>query len=147
WSGECELSPGAGLARSLDGSCCSWDGRLDNRKDLLLQNTLSKDWPDSSLVLSLYGVKGVDGLKDVVGDWSLCIWDRQRRTIVLASDFAGIRPLFYYSDGEFLCWSSDLSDVLHWSGSAKLDETYVATFLARGSVPERTPYRDVFIVM
>jgi asparagine synthase (glutamine-hydrolysing) len=144
WAAGCEPSRAIGLASSPDGSCCSWDGRLDNRKDLLREER--GDSSDSAVVLSLYQRKGVDGLKDVVGDWSLCIWDAARRAMVLASDFAGIRPLFYHGARGFLCWSSSLSDVVRWTGISELDETYVASFLVRGSAPERTPYAGIWSV-
>ena len=86
-------APTRDLYQPADRSCCSWDGRLDNRKELLLQTGLPADCADSTIALGLYQHKGVDGLRDLMGDWSLCIWDANRRTVVLASDYAGIRPL------------------------------------------------------
>ena len=86
----------------------------------------------------------MDGLRDVIGDWSLCIWDS--REIVLARDYAGIRPLYYHCGGGVLCWSSSLADLVRWTGSSELDETYVASFLFRGSASALTPYAGILAV-
>jgi asparagine synthase (glutamine-hydrolysing) len=146
WAAGCEASRGRGQFQSPDRSSCSWDGRLDNRKDLLPLTDLPADCPDSAIVLSLYQQKGLDGLRDVVGDWSLCVWDANRRTIVLASDYAGIRPLYYHRSVDALYWSSSLADLVRWTGITELDDVYAGSFLARGSAPARTPYAGIFAV-
>jgi asparagine synthase (glutamine-hydrolysing) len=133
---------------SRDGDVCMWDGRLDNREDLVLQ--LGKDLPeastDSALALRLYQARGVDGFRDLIGDWSLAIWDAKTRTVVLASDYAGIRPLYYHHALDRLLWCSSLSGLVDGTGSRILDEEYVAGFLIHGHAALRTPYRDVFPV-
>jgi asparagine synthase (glutamine-hydrolysing) len=133
-------------AVSVDGSICAWDGRLDNRQDLMRQ-LAGDSGPrglDGALALRLYQARGVDGLRDLIGDWSLVIADATSRLILLASDFAGIRPLYYCRTAECLMWSSSLSHLVRWSGRDQLDEEYVASFLTKGSAAYRTPYRDVY---
>jgi len=134
---------GKGLFEANDRSVCLWDGRLDNRKDLLGQTGLSEECSDAALVFALFHRNGIEGLRDVVGDWSLCIWDAGRRQIVLASDYAGIRPLYYRRIGQSLYWSSSIADLVRWTGITELDDTYVANFLARGSGAGRTPYAGI----
>src|SRR5580700_11069097 len=139
---------GQGCAVAPDGSICAWDGRLDNRKDLLrkLFGDPHAQSFDSALALQLYQVDGPDGLRDLIGDWSLAIADATLRFILLASDYAGIRPLYYCRTAECLMWSSSLSHLVRWSGRDQLDEEYVASFLTKGSAPHRTPYRGVYPV-
>src|SRR5579864_1758107 len=74
-----------------DGSICFWDGRLDNRQDLAMQfrEICPGRWTDSALALRLFQTRGTEGLRDLIGDWSLVIWDAPSRTLVLASDYAG----------------------------------------------------------
>jgi asparagine synthase (glutamine-hydrolysing) len=137
-----------GCAAPLDGSICAWDGRLDNRKELLLRahgDPRAKD-TDSTLALRLYQAHGPEGLRDLIGDWSLAIADTASRLVVLASDYAGIRPLYYCRTGACVMWSSSLSHLAGWTGRNQLDEEYVASFLARGSAAHRTPYRKVYPV-
>ena len=137
---------GPGFFRGPDRSVCFLDGRIDNRKDLLEQTGLRPDSPDAALVLSTYRKSGIDGLRRVVGDWSLCIWDPERREILLASDFAGIRPLYYHRTEHRLCWSSSLSDLVDWTGATELDESYVAGFLTGGRPFHRTLYAGILPV-
>jgi asparagine synthase (glutamine-hydrolysing) len=135
-----------GCAVSSDGSICTWDGRLDNRKDLLLRLFGDSRAPgiDSALALRLYQVRGPDGLSDLIGDWSLVIADATSRLILLASDYAGIRPLYYCRTAECLMWSSSLSHLVGRTGRNQLDDEYVASFLTKGSAAYRTPYCGVY---
>jgi asparagine synthase (glutamine-hydrolysing) len=161
WPGRLQRGPGllmgqrgsgfapagnAGCAVGFDGSICTWDGRLDNREDLLLQlGIASATRPtDSALALRLHQIHGLEGFRDLIGDWSLVIADAASRVILLASDYAGIRPLYYCRTAECLMWSSSLSHLVHWSGRSQLDEEYVASFLTHGSAAFRTPYRGIY---
>ena len=150
---ECEPAPrdrptGGGRIAARGGDVCTWDGRLDNREDLLRQ--VGQDLPegssDSALALKIYQIKGIDGFRDLVGDWSLAIWDAQSRTVVLASDYAGIRPLYYHHSPRGVLWSSSLSSLVERMDTRILDPEYAAGFLAHGHAALRTPYRDVLPV-
>src|SRR6185369_5732298 len=85
-----------------EGLSITFDGRLDNREDLLLsmQDGLHRETCDVLLALAAYQRKGPDGFRDLIGDWSLAIWDQTRDFIVLASDYAGVRPLYYCVQNE-----------------------------------------------
>src|SRR5580658_11107936 len=74
-----------------------WDGRLDNRTDLLLllAGSLRDDTSNAAIALAAYVRWGTNGFVHLIGDWSIVIRDQANGTTVLASDFAGVRPLFY----------------------------------------------------
>lgn len=146
WAAGSDAPSSLELFQSPDRSVCLWDGRLDNRKDLLRLTGLHSDCPIGEVILSLYRQKGVDGLCDVVGDWSFCIWKANSREIVFASDYAGIRPLYYHRSISGLYWSSSLADLACWTGITELNDTYVGNFLVRGSASALTPYADIFAV-
>ena len=146
WAAGSDAPRSRGLFQSADRSVSLWDGRLDNRKDLLQQTGLHSDCPDSAIVLCLYQQKGVNGLCDVVGDWSLCIWDANSHEIVLASDYAGIRPLYYRRSVDSLYWSSSLADLVRWTGVTELDDLYIGSILVHGRASTQTPYAGIFAV-
>jgi asparagine synthase (glutamine-hydrolysing) len=125
---------------------CLWDGRIDNAGDLLKLAGLPPDSADPAIILNLYQRRGVEGLRDAVGDWSVCIWDANSRAIVLACDYAGIRPLYYYRGPRSLYWSSSLDDLARWTGIHELDDTYAAAFLSRGNSYTLTPYKGILAV-
>jgi len=101
-----------------------WDGRLDNRNDLLLllADSLHDDTSNSKIALAAYKLWGTDGFIRLIGDWSLVIQDHAKRTTVLASDYAGVRPLYYSVQRGRVFWSSRLQSVVDATGISDLDE-------------------------
>jgi asparagine synthase (glutamine-hydrolysing) len=125
-----------------------WDGRLDNRSDLLLRlrDSLAADNSNAAIVRATYKRWGVDGLVHLIGDWSLVIRDHVKRTTVLASDFAGVRPLYYHVHSGQVLWSSRLETLVQVTEISDLDEQYIAGFLMFGGYPNRTPYQGIYSV-
>src|SRR5262249_51961701 len=126
----------------------SWDGRLDNRSDLLLQlkESLRGDTSNAALALAAYERWGTAGLVHLIGDWSLVIHDHANHAVVLASDFAGVRPLYYHVQPDGVCWSSHLQPLVDATQISELDEQYVRGFLLFGGCPNRTPYKGIYSV-
>ena len=126
----------------------SWDGRLDNRGDLLLllADSLRGNTSNSALARAAYERWGTDGFVKLIGDWSLVIHDHVNRTIVLASDFAGVRPLYYCVQSGQVRWSSRLQPLVDATRISELDEQYVRGFLLVGGCPNRTPYKGIYSV-
>jgi asparagine synthase (glutamine-hydrolysing) len=125
-----------------------WDGRLDNRDDLLLRlrESLQDETSNQAIALAAYERWGTDGLVHLIGDWSLVIRDRINRTTVLASDFAGVRPLYYYVQAGRVMWSTNLQSLVKATSISELDEQYIAGFLTVGGYPNRTPYKRIYSV-
>lgn len=128
-------------------SIAFWTGRIDNRADLLWRIDPDTDGAidDSSIVLCLYERAGVRGLSEIIGDWSVVIIDECQDVVVLASDYAGARPLYYYRKQDQIVWGLELGAVAAAAGSA-VDEEYLAAFLVLGGVSNRTPYTGVLVV-
>ena len=125
-----------------------WDGRLDNRNDLLplLADLVREDKSNSAIALAAYRRWGTDGLVHLIGDWSVVIRDDANRTTILASDFAGVRPLYYSVQRGQVFWSSQLQSVVDATGISELNEQYMGAFLLYGGCPNRTPYKEIHSV-
>ncbi|HKQ62376.1 MAG TPA: asparagine synthase (glutamine-hydrolyzing), partial [Candidatus Polarisedimenticolaceae bacterium] len=67
---------------------------------------------DVEVALRMYAAHGVAGLARLNGMFALAIWDRERRTLVLARDRFGIKPLFVYREPGRLAFASELSALL-----------------------------------
>jgi asparagine synthase (glutamine-hydrolysing) len=121
-----------------------WDGRLDNRSDLRLQlrERLQGQSDDAALVRALFDSAGVKGLGRLVGDWNTVIRDVRSGALILASDFMGVRPLYYSSGPQQVRWSASLAALVH-DGCPGLDDDYIAGFLTIGGYPGRTPYAGI----
>src|SRR5437016_6824800 len=82
------------------GAVIVWDGRLDNRADLIrqLRDVLRISSTDVSIVAAAYEEWGTDCFAKLIGDWALSIWDPRVRSLILAKDPIGTRCLFYSFD-------------------------------------------------
>jgi asparagine synthase (glutamine-hydrolysing) len=125
-----------------------WDGRLDNREDLIrrLRDSLPSDISNAAIARACYERWGAAGLVQLIGDWSLVIRDHVNRETVLASDFAGVRPLYYHVQAGRVLWSDRLQSLVDETGITDLDEQYVAGFLMFGGCPNRTPFKGIYSV-
>jgi asparagine synthase (glutamine-hydrolysing) len=125
-----------------------WDGRLDNRSDLLLllRDSFCNDSSNAGLALAAYKRWGTRGFVHLIGDWSVVIRDDANRSTVLASDFAGVRPLYYTVRSGCVLWSSRLQPLVDATRISELDEQYVGAFLLFGGCPNRTPYKGIYSV-
>ncbi|HET7287248.1 MAG TPA: hypothetical protein VFI71_07245, partial [Pyrinomonadaceae bacterium] len=52
-----------------------FDGRLDNRSDLLLRLSLNSDTSNAAIARATYERWGTAGFVHLIGDWSLVIRD------------------------------------------------------------------------
>src|SRR6266542_1185043 len=135
---------------SSDGHVLCWDGRLDNRDELipLLRDELCGDYTDVAIVMAAYRRWKDDFLPRIIGDFALSLWDANTRTLLLARDPAGSRPLFYQANRERIIWSSEISPLLNVvSGELKVNDEYVATYLIGRPDPGLTPYQGIYAVV
>ena len=134
---------------SRTGRVMTWDGRLDNRDDLLNQvgRGVEGTPTDVALAMASYERWGDAGLARLIGDWSLTIWDPATRVLRLASDYMGPRPLYYHLNAERIVWSSSLETVVRLANCEDdLEQRYIAGLLLAGPPRELTPYRNVYSV-
>ena len=127
----------------------AWDGRLDNRDDLLrsLDGDIDADRSDVAIVMSAFLKWGVDCFAKLIGDFALSLWDPLTRKLFLARDPIGPRTLYYIVSDNRIVWSSELAALLDVTGmQLSINEEYVADFLTRMPEPEQTPYKNVHAV-
>lgn len=134
---------------SESGAVVTWDGRLDNRGELVTEihgrpSTLS---PDVEIVAAAFDRWGTDCFQKLIGDWAVSIWVPQFRTLFLATDFVGTRHLYYSITKDQITWSTILDPlILPAPHSFELEEEYVAGWLCSFPASHLTPYRGVLEV-
>jgi asparagine synthase (glutamine-hydrolysing) len=136
----------AGGASSSAAFTVAWDGRLDNRDELLMRLGVAvpHGGGDASIALAAYARWEREGLRALVGDWSLAIWDRGHRRLSLARDYMGVRPLYYCVTPAFVAWSSSLGELVARCGRAEdVTDAFAARFLTLNLSPETTPYEGI----
>lgn len=131
---------------SSRGNAMTWDGRLDNREDLLAQlsDYLPAKPTDSEIVLAAYEHWGTNCFHRMVGDWATAIWDRKEQILILAIDYIAVRHLYYQQTSRQLIWCSHLAPlVLNSQTQLSLNEKYVAGYFAFYPQPDVTPYCEI----
>lgn len=101
---------------------------------------------DTEILLKGYRVWGIEKLlKKINGMFSFCIWDNSLRQLIIVRDPLGIKPLYFFNNGDtFICASEVKSIVNSGIVSNTLDVHSIDSFLAYGSIqPPRTIYADV----
>lgn len=135
--------------RLPSGAVLTWDGRLDNRKDLVREfpKRLSLESGDAEIAAAVYEECGTHCFARLIGDWALSVWDPRERALVLAKDFLGARHLYYAHQNDQVAWSTILDPLVLLAGKAfQLEEEYIAGWLARFPDAQLTPYRGILAV-
>src|SRR5271154_5788831 len=126
------------------GSFLLWDGRLDNRTDLR-KNLSASDRGDTDLqiVASVWERAGMHCLEELLGDWALAAFHHYERTLFLAKDFLGTRPLYYFRCHRYVAWSSLLEPLIALAEKLTVCERYFAGWLAGFPEAHLTPYQEI----
>ena len=131
---------------SRSGVVLMWDGRLDNRTELIreLGHPLSCESTDVEIVAGAFARWERSSLARFLGDWAISLWDPKEHTLLLAKDFAGVRHLYYAFEETNVSWSTLLDPlVLLASGRVTLEEEYVAGWLSSLPAAHLTPYAGI----
>ncbi len=132
------------------GSILTWDGRLDNREELLARlkdDRLSEEPTDLEIVARAYERWTTDAFANLIGDWALSVWDPKDQSLILAKDFVGTRHLYYHVGGNQVTWCSILDPLVLFAGRPfKLQEEYIAGWLTFFPAPHLTPYVGIHSV-
>jgi asparagine synthase (glutamine-hydrolysing) len=134
---------------SREGHILTWDGRLDNREEMisLLLQELNGDRTDVAIAMAAYLKLGIDFLPRLIGDFALALWEPRTRTLLLARDAVGPRPLYYHANAERIIWSSELMPLLDLAGiELEVNDEYIAGYLTRGPEPDLSPYKNIYAV-
>jgi asparagine synthase (glutamine-hydrolysing) len=101
---------------------------------------------DSEVLLRLYAEHGAAMLPMLRGMFALAIWDKRERSLFLARDPFGIKPLYYADVGGCIRFASQVKALLCDKAISRDPGAAGLTgFHLNGSVPEPfTIYRDVF---
>jgi asparagine synthase (glutamine-hydrolysing) len=134
---------------SESGVVITWDGRLDNRAELIsrLRDVLTISATDLSIVVAAYEEWGANCFAKLVGDWALSIWDAKSRSLLLAKDPIGARHLYYSIDNDQVTWSTILDPLVLFAGkSFALCEEYIAGWFSFFPATHLTPYVGIHSV-
>lgn len=131
----------------------TYNGEIYNFGDLraeLGRSGAKIEWrgtSDTEVLLASIDCWGVRGtLERLNGMFAFAVWDRETRTLTLARDRMGEKPLFYGTSGDLFLFGSELKALqAHPAFAAKLDPDAIAAMLRYDYIPApRTIWKNFF---
>ena len=111
-----------------------YNGEVYNYKELRAQlpDYRFKTTSDTEVILQTYKQKGVSALNDFNGMFAIAIWDQDEKSLTLARDRFGVKPLYYFQDEEGFYFSSEIKSFFHAGKRLSPDEKTWARYLNFG---------------
>ncbi|MGB6691504.1 MAG: asparagine synthase (glutamine-hydrolyzing) [Terracidiphilus sp.] len=82
------------------------------REELISKGHLFRTKSDTEVIVHLYEEYGPDCVQRLRGMFAFAIWDVRERSLFLARDRVGIKPLYYFVDKKFIAFGSELKAIL-----------------------------------
>src|SRR6195256_2556471 len=103
------------------------------REKLVARGHSYRTHSDTETIVHLYEEYGPDCVNHLRGMFAFAIWDRNKKTLFIARDRLGIKPLYYYLNSERLLFGSEIKALLaHGSIRPEFDRAALPEFLAFG---------------
>lgn len=137
-----DLSPAG--AQPMHSPCgryaISYNGELYNyvalRNDLAAQGVVVEGGSDTAVLLAAIAAWGLErALPRLDAMFAFALWDRQERTLTLARDHAGIKPLAWAVTEEGVFFASELRALSAAGLCLALDDAAIAAYLRFGCIP------------
>lgn len=93
----------------------------DLRSRLIKQGHHFRSQTDTEVVLHLYEEMGTACIKELNGMFAFALWDTKTRTLLLARDRFGVKPLYYFASDKTFAFASEIKAFMaldHFSAAA-----------------------------
>jgi asparagine synthase (glutamine-hydrolysing) len=109
---------------------------LELREELLKEGLQFATHSDTEVIIALYSHLKEKAVEKLRGMFAFTIWDKQEQTIFGARDPFGIKPYFYFEDGERTFFASEKKSILLALENDVLDYDSLQHYLTYQFVPE-----------
>ncbi|MGC2331981.1 MAG: asparagine synthase (glutamine-hydrolyzing) [Candidatus Acidiferrales bacterium] len=116
------------------------------RQELLSKGHIFKTQTDTEVIVHLYEEFGEACVEKLRGMFAFAIWDEREKTLFIARDRVGIKPLYYWLSDTSLIFGSEIKAILaDPEVEAEVVPAMIDRFLSFYYVPgEETLFRNIF---
>lgn len=115
------------------------------RKELESKGDYFRSETDTEVVLNLYRRSGPSMLQDLNGMFAFAIWDRQEKSLFIARDRLGVKPLYYAVDRNQMLFASEEKCFFAAGWPALIDEGALEELICfRYRAGEETPFKGIY---
>lgn len=146
-----DLSSGQQPLTNEDGSIVIvFNGEIYNyrelREQLIAHGHVFKTKSDTEVIVHLYEQAGASCLDSLRGMFAFAIWDDRKKTLFLARDRLGIKPLYYALTKDTLWFASEIKAILaDPEANTELRADIIDRFLSFDYVPgDETLFRNIY---
>jgi len=115
------------------------------KHDLLARGHVFRTATDTEVIIHAYESFGHRCVSLFNGMFAFAIWDKRTKTLLLARDRLGIKPLYYYDSGTWLAFASEIKALFEHPGiRPQLNPASLADFLTfQNILDEKTIFQNV----
>lgn len=103
---------------------------------------------DTEILLYGYREEGIDFIRRINGAFALALWDARQKRLYLTRDRYGMKPLYYWFDGNTLLFASEIKAILtHPNVSAALHLNGLNEYFTfQNLLQENTLFQGIYLV-
>ncbi len=111
-----------------------YNGEVYNFKELKqsIKKHKFRSETDTEVIVHLYEEYGKEMLPMLNGMFAFCIYDSKKKQLLLARDRTGVKPLYYYFDGDKFIFSSEIKSILSHDIPRIINKDSLAFYLMFG---------------
>ncbi len=119
------------------------------KKNLIKKGHKFRTKSDTEVILHQYEEDGWECAKRFNGVFAFALWDDNKKTLLIARDRIGIKPLYYFYDDKRLIFASEIKTILMaLSEMPKIDSSSLFRYLILQYIPApATLYKNIYKLM
>ena len=107
------------------------------KKELVKEGAKLRSNSDTEVILEGYLFWGIDSLLERIdGMFAFALYDSRKKLVYLCRDRFGKKPLYFFNDGRYLKFSSDIRSISHTENDLSLDYESIDYYFTELSVPQ-----------
>lgn len=115
------------------------------KKQLVDKGVSFSSESDTEVLLKLYMHEGKSCLEKLVGFFAFAIYDKEDKSLFIARDRMGVKPLVVYQDEDKFIFSSELKSLMAFNIPKEIDYESLYTYLQLNYIPApSTIFKNVF---